>query len=85
MPTSTEIGIQEFLHVLSNLNKLLSTCSPSFSSASFRSVSCFLISLIDAYKISSGQSSGQSTSAPKIVRKTGLLAYDCSVAISCVT
>lgn len=68
MPAGTEGLVQEFLQIFSHLSYVECTCSPSLSNASLAYVSCFLISLITASRISSGQSRGQRTSAPKIVR-----------------
>ncbi len=81
MPIGPEGCVQEFFEVFCHLNNLIFTFRPSLSNANLLSVSCFLISLMTASRISSGQLRGQSTYAPKIVLKTGLLTYDCSLVI----
>lgn len=85
VPVGTVRSVQELLQILGNLTKGKATCRPSFSSANFKSVSCFLISRMTAYRISSGQSKGHNTSAPKMVRVTGRFESFCSVDITNVT
>lgn len=83
MPIETEILIQKLLQTLSYLSETKFTFRPSLSRANLLSLYNLLISLMTASRILSGQSRGQSTSAPKMVLKTCLLFSDCSVAIFC--
>jgi hypothetical protein len=72
VPVETVVFVEVFLEIFGDLAMLGVTCSPSLSSASLSSVYCFLVSRMTASRISSGQSRGMRTSAPKMVLKTGL-------------
>lgn len=67
MPVGVELDIQKLFQTLTDLNIKPSTLSPSFSTASLWTFSWFFTYWIAASRISSEQSKGQSTSAPKRV------------------